>query len=114
MMFSILSFAQSPTVETGIEGTITMSPAHGGAVRVGEQSSRPLASVSFVITKDGGTVAEFTTDDQGRFKVSVAPGHYTVTRKGPQKGIGHFGPFEVDVAAGRMIKVAWSCDSGMR
>jgi hypothetical protein len=114
MMFFVRLFAQSPTVEAGIEGTIKMSPAHGGAVRVGEQSSRPLANISFVITKEGSTVAEFTTDDQGRFKVSVAPGHYTVTRKGPQKGIGHFGPFAVDVAAGQMTKVAWNCDSGMR
>jgi hypothetical protein len=114
MMFSVPSFAQNPKAETGIEGTIAMSPAHGGSVRVGEQSSRPLANTGFVITKDGGTVAEFTTDDQGHFTVSVAPGHYTVTRKGPPRGIGRFGPFEVDVVASQMTKVAWKCDSGMR
>ena len=114
MMFSVPSFAQTPQAETGFEGTITMSPAHGGAARVGEQSSRPLGNVSFAVTNDNGTAAEFATDNQGRFEVLVVPGHYTVTRKGPHKGIGHFGPFHVDVAAGQMTKVAWKCDSGMR
>jgi hypothetical protein len=103
-----------PQAETGIEGTITISPAHGGSVRVGERNSRPLASTNFVVSKDGGTVAEFTTDDQGKFKVLIAAGHYTVARKGPKKGIGRFGPFDVDVAAGQITKVQWQCDSGMR
>jgi hypothetical protein len=103
-----------PQSETGIEGIITMSPAHGGPTRVGEQSSRPLANTPFVVSNDRGTVAEFTTDDQGKFKVLIAPGHYTVARKGAQKGIGRFGPFEVDVAASQITRVQWQCDSGMR
>ena len=103
-----------PTVETGIEGTITISPTHGGPIRVGEESSRPLANISFVVANDAGTVSEFTTDGQGKFKVSLASGHYTVARKGWQKGIGRYGPFEVDVATGQITKVEWRCDSGMR
>ena len=59
-------------------------------------------------------VAEFTTDGEGRFKVSLAPGHYSVTKKDQQKGIGRYGPFDVDVAAGQMTKVEWHCDTGMR
>lgn len=102
------------TNESGIEGVITVSPAHGGAVRVGEQSSRPLANVPFVVANDKGPMIEFTTDDQGRFKIAVPPGHYTVARKGTQKGIGRYGPFNVDVSAGQMAKVEWRCDSGMR
>jgi len=102
------------TNETGIEGVIIVSPAHGGAVRVGEQSSKPLANVPFVVANDKGTIAEFTTDEQGRFKIRLSPGHYTVVRKGAQKGIGRFGPFIVDVSAGQITKVEWRCDSGMR
>ena len=103
-----------PQLETGIEGIITISPAHGGPIRVGEQSSRPLANTPFVVSNESGRVAEFTTDDQGKFKVLIAPGRYTVAREGPQKGIGRFGPFDVDVAAGQITKVQWQCDSGMR
>ena len=102
------------TNESGIEGVITVSPSHGGAVRVGEQSSKPLANVPFVVANEKGPVAEFTTDDQGRFKVALALGHYSVERKGGQHKIGRYGPFDVDVNAGQVTKVEWRCDSGMR
>ena len=63
---------------------------------------------------DGSAVAEFTTDDQGKFRVSLPPGHYSVTKKNRQKGIGRYGPFDIDVVAGQMTKVEWQCDTGMR
>jgi hypothetical protein len=100
--------------ETGIEGVITISPTHGGPVRIGEQSSKPLANTTFVVANDKAAVAEFTTDDHGNFKAPVAPGHYKVLRKGYHGKIGRYGPFDVDVTAGRMTKVEWRCDSGMR
>ncbi|HUE61578.1 MAG TPA: carboxypeptidase-like regulatory domain-containing protein [Chthoniobacterales bacterium] len=100
--------------ETGIEGVITVGPVHGGPVRPGIPSTKPLANATFVVGNETGAVAEFTTDDQGRFRVSLAPGHYTVTKKDHQKGIGRYGPFDVDVTAGQMTKVEWHCDTGMR
>ena len=99
---------------TGIEGVITVSPAHGGPVRIGVPNSRPLANAEFVVSNESGVVTSFTTDDHGDFRVSLEPGHYNVTRKGPAKGIGRYGPFDVYVAAGEMTKVEWNCDSGMR
>lgn len=99
---------------TGIEGMITISPSHPGPTRVGEESSKPLANVTFVATNEAGTAAEFTTDDQGHFKILLEPGHYTITRKGYTKGIGHFGPFDTLVVAGQMTRQEWRCDSGMR
>jgi len=120
LTFAGFCYAQtSPTpmpevADTGIEGVITVSPTHPGPVRPGMISSKPLANATFVVGNDGGAVAEFTTDAQGRFKVSLAPGHYTVTKKDGQKGIGRYGPFDVDVTAGQMTKVEWQCDTGMR
>ena len=99
---------------TGIEGRITISPAHPGPVRVGEPGSKPLPNTTFVATNDSGASTEFTTDDDGHFKVLLEPGHYTVARKGQTKGIGHYGPFEALVAAGQMTRLEWQCDSGMR
>ena len=77
-------------------------------------SSAPLANATFVVGNESGGVTEFTTDEKGRFKVSLEPGHYTVTKKDHQKGIGRYGPFDVDVTAGEMTKVEWQCDTGMR
>lgn len=99
---------------TGIEGRISISPSHGGPVRIGEESSRPLANVTFVATSDSGATTEFTTDDQGHFKVLLTPGHYTITKKGEAKGIGRYGPFDALVVTGQMTRQEWRCDSGMR
>jgi hypothetical protein len=44
----------------------------------------------------------------------LSPGRYSVTREGGKRGIGNFGPFDVEVVAGKMTPVQWQCDSGMR
>jgi hypothetical protein len=75
--------------------------------------SAPFKNVLFVVSNQTQTVSEFMTDDQGRFKLTLAPGHYSVTRKGQGK-IGRCGPFDVDVMNGQITKVEWRCDSGMR
>jgi hypothetical protein len=73
----------------------------------------PLANAAFVVENNQGEVASFTTDDKGHFRTSLPPGHYKVSLKG-RKSIGRFGPFEVDVAAGKLTNVHWECDSGIR
>jgi hypothetical protein len=100
--------------ESGIEGTITISPARPGPIRAGEAASVPLANTTFVVANNNGEVMSFTTDDSGRFRASLPPGHYKVSLKGRKSTIGHFGPFEVDVASGKMTKAQWECDSGIR
>ncbi|HXM73945.1 MAG TPA: carboxypeptidase-like regulatory domain-containing protein [Chthoniobacterales bacterium] len=106
--------ASSAEPDAGIEGVISISPAHPGPTRVDEADSKPLANTEFVVTSEKGAVASFKTDDQGHFRVSLPPGHYTVSRKSGQSRIGRFGPFDVDLTAGQITKVQWSCDSGMR
>ena len=100
--------------ETGLEGVITVGPSHPGPIRADIPSSEPFADASFVVESEKGVVTSFTTDNQGRFRISLAPGHYTVSMKGTKPEIGHFGPFEVDVVAGKMTKVEWECDTGTR
>lgn len=99
---------------TGIEGVITISPTHPGPVREDASSSAPLANIPFVVQTEKGIVTSFTTDAQGRFQVSLEPGHYTIAMKEKKRGIGGYGPFDVDVVAGKMTKVEWRCDSRMR
>ena len=114
-MDTCASIGQTPSVgETGIEGVITISPARPGPIRADEAGSVPLANAMFVVENNNGEVASFTTNDQGRFRAALPPGHYKVSVKGRKSTIGRFGPFEVDVAAGKMTNVQWECDSGMR
>ena len=113
MLFASHSLGQTQP-QSAIEGTIRVSPAHPGPIREGVPNSRPLTNFTFVVENENGAVTEFTTDAEGHFRVAVPPGHYTVSRKEPKRGLGHFGPFQVDVTAGQTAKVEWQCDSGMR
>ncbi len=115
MVSACFSLGQAqPGSGTGIEGVIAVSPIHPGPTREGVSNSGPLAKVVFTVENEKGIVTSFTTDDQGRFRVSLPPGHYTVSMKEKRHAIGRSGPFGVDVAAGKMTAVAWQCDSGMR
>jgi hypothetical protein len=110
-----VSTGQTPSAgESGIEGIITISPSQPGPSRSDATDSKPLSNTAFVVNALKGEVTSFTTDDQGQFRIPLAPGHYTVSMKGRRSTIGHFGPFEVDVGSGKMTKVQWKCDSGIR
>jgi hypothetical protein len=99
---------------TGFEGTIRVGPVRGGPVRPGISSTKPFGNKEFAVVSDKVTGTTFTTDEQGRFRVEMPPGHYLVSVKGEKKGVGGCGPFEIDVVAGQMKKVEWQCDTGIR
>jgi hypothetical protein len=99
---------------TGLEGVIMVGPIQGGPTRQGVPDSRPLPNTEFVVVKENRTVASFKTDDEGRFRISLPSGHYMISRKDWEASIGSYGPFEVDVTAGQIKKVQWTCDTGLR
>ena len=100
---------------TGIEGVVTVSPIRPGPIRKGSEvpDVAPLPNAIFTVGNEKGTVTSFTTDDEGRFRLSLSPGHYVVSlaeNRFPRP----CGPFEIDIESGKMTKVEWRCDSGMR
>jgi hypothetical protein len=103
----------TPSPGTGIEGSVSISPIHGGPSKVGEANSGPLRNTQFVVENAAGVVVSFQTDEEGRFRVPLPPGRYTV-RRATVKRIGRCGPFEVEVDAAGFKKVEFACDSGMR
>ena len=110
-----VSTGQTPSPgESGIEGVITISPANPGPTRIGAATSMPLATSTFAVEKNDNEVTSFTTDEHGRFRIALPAGHYKVSLKGRKSSIGRFGPFETDVAPGKMTNVQWECDSGIR
>ena len=112
----VVAGASTPTPfpETGLEGSISFSPVQGGPTRQGVSDSRPLARTAFVVRQGDRTVTSFETDEQGRFRISLGAGHYSIAKKDWGGGLGHFGPFEVDVTQGQMKSVQWTCDTGIR
>ena len=114
--FPFLTMAASPTpssVASGIEGVILVSPNRPGPIRKDVPSESPAGNVTFVVMKSDAKVASLTTDTEGRFRVSLPPRHYIVTRDDPGARIGHW-RFEAEVKAGEMTSVRWVGDSGMR
>ena len=103
-----------PEAGTGLEGSISLHTISGGPVRKGVPDAKPLANTTFVVKKDDLAIASFTTDEQGRFRVSLPAGHYRVSKKDWKSRVGFYGPFEVDVTAGQMKKVQWNCETGMQ
>jgi hypothetical protein len=95
---------------TGVEGVISEGPIHGGPSNRGEPETRPLVNVEFVFKSGTGTTTSVRTDNAGRFVVLLSPGHYTVSRQGGEFPCGN----EVDVVVGKVQKVQWTCDTGMR
>ncbi|MEY2584317.1 MAG: hypothetical protein QOD80_343 [Verrucomicrobiota bacterium] len=117
LMTTQFAFAKTATemnADAGIEGVIMAGPTRGGPSRPGMSDTRPLAKTAFVVNKDDREVASFTTDDHGKFHVSLAPGHYVVATRERIGKLGNYGPFEVDLVAGQIKKVQWMCDTGMR
>jgi hypothetical protein len=109
-----LAMAQTQSESgTGIEGVITIGPVVPGPVREGMASSAPLGNFSFSVANEKGPITSFATDAQGRFRISLAPGHYTISAS-RKIGIRGCGPFDVDVVSGKMTSVEWECDTGMR
>jgi len=107
--------SESKAGNTGITGVIMVTPIHPGPIKKGSESpnAAPLPNATFRIRSDQGIATTFTTDSQGRFRVSLKPGHYSVSlaeNRFPKP----CGPFEIDIEQGKMTEVEWRCDSGMR
>lgn len=113
-LFSVTAVAETlPPTASGIEGTVLVSPSLPGPITKDGPSVALVRNAQFVVTADDTTVATFTTDDEGRFRVALPPGHYVILREGAVTGIGRW-RFEADVVAGQVTKVNWTADSGMR
>jgi len=116
LMSGTISFGESEAGRgTGIEGVVTVSPIRPGPIKKGSEAPNvaPLPSAIFSVANEKGTVTSFTTDDEGRFRLSLTPGHYVVSLaeyRFPRP----CGPFEIDVESDKMTKVEWHCDSGMQ
>lgn len=99
---------------SGLTGTIVLSGASGGPVKMGVPDSIPLAQITFVVQREGEAVATFTTDSHGQFQVPLPAGHYAIVRKDWKSRVGFFGPFAADVREGALTVVRWNCETGMQ
>jgi hypothetical protein len=67
----------SPTPATGLTGTVERSPT-APVCEANVSCSAPF-SAGFTVGQNGVPVAQFRSDNEGHFTVSLSPGMYQVT-----------------------------------
>lgn len=62
----------------GIEGQMLRGPACPGPIRPGQVCEVPLEATFRVVNQQGKVIKTFSTDAEGRFRVALRPGAYTL------------------------------------
>ena len=77
--------------------------------------ARPVADATLLIIDDeGGQVATVTTGDDGRFRLDLPPGTYTVQPQPVDGLMGTAPPVSVTLVSGQSEQVTVSYDTGIR
>jgi hypothetical protein len=107
---------QNGLLKTGIEGTVTLGPTCP-VQRVDDPScdDRPYSAEIHVNTNNGVWVTQFKADAQGKFKVELEPGTYTLDPQTPMDNIlPRANSQDVTVVSGAFTIVNIQYDSGIR
>lgn len=79
---SLYTAVPAYAAETGIRGTVLWGPIEPGPTSPGQDDEAPLRA-SFTVYGTEHKVAQFESDDEGNFEVSLPAGEYTIV---PDKG----------------------------
>lgn len=104
----------SPTPKgSGIEGQVLVGPMCPVVQQGQECPDQPYQATLTVNSPNGVQIAQFRTDEEGRFRVSLAPGEYILHPESPDTL-----PFASDqsfiVASGQYTHITVHYDSGIR
>jgi len=104
----------SGTGGSGVFGTVQISPA-SPVCRAGTTCTRPARRFRLVFSRNGRSVT-VTTDAQGRYRVALERGRYSVRpasgrNTGPKQGLE---PTAVTVPRGRFARRDFIYDTGIR
>ncbi|TML56981.1 MAG: hypothetical protein E6G22_16320 [Actinobacteria bacterium] len=107
------SSAGAATSSSGLRGLVMRGP--NTPVCTAEQPcSEPAKNVTLVFSRNGQVVRRAKTNDQGRYRVALAPGLYVV-RLTPKPNIGRgLEPVRARVVRARFRRVDFSIDTGIR
>jgi hypothetical protein len=107
---------QNGSLKSGIEGTVSIGPTCP-VQRVDDPScnDRPYQGVIHVSGTNPNTVTTFQADAQGKFKIELEPGTYTLEPQTPMDNIlPRANSQDVTVVSGAFTVVNIQYDSGIR
>ena len=103
-----------PFLNSGLEGLVTVGP-QCPVVREGESCPDLPYAATLELRQAGRLIVRFQSDVQGKFRVAVRPGSYSLQPKSP---VGQFlpaaGPQAVTVLEEQFSSIAVMYDSGIR
>jgi hypothetical protein len=102
------------TVRRGsLAGLVTRGPIVP-VCAVEQPCDEPAKDVTLLFSRNDRVVGRVVTDDQGRYRLRLPAGLYTVRRPATASIDRKLEPNHVRVYAGRLIRVDFSIDTGIR
>lgn len=104
----------SPTPRgSGIEGQVLLGPICPVLQQGQECPDQPYQATLTINSLTGLQIAQFQSDEQGRFQVSLVPGEYILHPEAPN-GLPFAGDQSFVVETGRYTQIIVHYDSGIR
>ena len=107
-----LAVSAGGSTRSGLYGTVTRGPTKP-VCEVDQPCEEPAARVTLVFSRNGREVRRARTNDEGRYRVTLAPGRYVV-RTTARALLRIVEPTRVRVPRGRYARVNLSIDTGIR
>jgi len=98
---------------SGIEGLVTIGPTCPVETVTSPCPDKLFQATIIVLDPSGREVAKVQSDAQGKFRVTLSPGTYTLRPEAPG-GLTRAGEQTVTVTSGHFTQVSISYDSGIR
>jgi hypothetical protein len=97
------------TTQSGLRGIVTRGPTTPICV-AGQACDTPVPGLTLVFTRGGSQAARTRTSPTGTYRIALAPGLYSVTSLPARR----LEPTRARVIAGRVSRLAFSIDTGIR
>jgi hypothetical protein len=97
-----------------LEGRVWIGPMCPVVVAGTECPDQPYAAELDVADEGGDIVTTVRSGEDGRYRVSLAPGEYTLIPRSPAAGLPFADPIPIVLAAGETTVVDVHYDSGIR
>ncbi len=105
----------STKVDSGIEGSVTIGPMCPVERPDSPCPDQPYAATIVINDSSGHEVARAQSGDDGRFRVALAPGSFTLVPRSPDgAGLPYASEQQVEVREGAYTPVTIAFDSGIR
>lgn len=107
--------AQAQAAQTGVQGTVSVSPTRPGAQRAGGPGVGRLPKATVQLRDGRGqVVARAVSDEQGQFILLAPAGDYKIKAIAPTSPFPRCGQSSIRVDEGQLARLDIVCDSGMR